>query len=64
MAVIKEEAKMEAADNATQASAVFDLEEVLSTPKLFVGDPYYLRQLGPFNFTVYSYGADEVFCYL
>ena len=30
----------------------------------FVGNAYYLRKLGTFNFTVYYYGTDEVFCYL
>ncbi|KAK3791170.1 hypothetical protein RRG08_025025 [Elysia crispata] len=39
-------------------------EEVLSTPKLFVGDACYLRKLSTFNFTIYNYGTDEVFCCL
>lgn len=61
---LKSEAKQEALDNDTHASAVFDLEEVLTTPKLLVGDAYYMRKLGTYNLTVYNYGSKEVFCYL
>lgn len=61
---MKEATKKEAREKETHASAVFDLEEVLTSPKLFVGDAYYPRKLNTYNFTVYNYGTDEVFCYL
>ena len=61
---LKEEAKKVALNNVTHASCVFDLEEVLSTPKISVGDADYMRKLSTYNFTVYNYGSKDVFCYL
>ncbi|ESO85626.1 hypothetical protein LOTGIDRAFT_155116 [Lottia gigantea] len=44
-------------------TAVFDLQQVMVAPKLFVGSGYYLRKLNVYNFTVLELQTLQGFCY-
>ncbi|KAK6182763.1 hypothetical protein SNE40_010374 [Patella caerulea] len=44
-------------------TAVFDLQQVLTAPKLNVGSAYYLRKLNVYNFTILELQTHQGFCY-
>ncbi|KAF2887339.1 hypothetical protein ILUMI_18834, partial [Ignelater luminosus] len=48
----------------TICSAVFDLQQVLITPKIEVGEAYYKKKLSTYNFTIYDLGKEECSCYM
>lgn len=55
---------MEASRNPTIVAAVFDLQEVLATPKSNESSLYYKRQLNTYNLTVYEYGTGQGYNYV
>ena len=60
----KEKDKQIPSKDDTVAVAVFDLEEVLTTPKTNVSQAYYMRKLNTYNLSVYDYGTKNGFCYI
>ncbi|KAJ8949696.1 hypothetical protein NQ314_008159 [Rhamnusium bicolor] len=45
-------------------AAVFDLQQILPVPKTDVGLAYYKLKLSNYNFTVYSLGTKDCYCYM
>ena len=42
----------------------FDLQQVLTVPKLKVGQAYFLRKMNNMNLTIYDMSSDQGYCYL
>ncbi|GFN90271.1 organic cation transporter protein [Plakobranchus ocellatus] len=65
MCKLKDDAKQDALENNTHASAVFDVEVMLTNPKTVYGDAHYMCKLDTHNFTMYNCESKkEVFRYL
>nr|CAI5857196.1 unnamed protein product [Callosobruchus analis] len=56
----KEKAKL----NSDFCAAVFDLEQVLPTPKSNVGITFYKLKLSTYNFTIFNLASSEGYCYM
>nr|CAI5833324.1 unnamed protein product [Callosobruchus analis] len=56
----KEKAKL----NSDFFAAVFDLEQVLPTPKSDVGITFYKLKLSTYNFTIFNLASSEGYCYM
>ncbi|KAJ8966939.1 hypothetical protein NQ314_003216 [Rhamnusium bicolor] len=61
---VKNSDKEKAAHNNTFCAAVFDLQQILPVPKSEVGLCYYKLKLSTYNFTIYSLGNRDCFCYM
>jgi hypothetical protein len=59
----KESDAKKAASDPTYMSANFDLEAVLYCPLKYAKPVFYKRKLASYNFTVYTVGAKEGFCF-
>lgn len=61
---IKKESKIHAKDSRNRhASAVFDLQQVISLPKSKENAVYYKRRLSLYNFTIYNLATKDCHCF-
>lgn len=56
--------KEKAKENTTFCAAVFDLQQVPSSPESEVGLAYYKLKLSTYNFTVFNLASKDSFCYM
>ena len=61
---IKEEQKQLSKTDVRVHAITFDLQQVLTSPKMNVGALYYKRKYNTYNFTVYSLKDSECDCYM
>jgi hypothetical protein len=61
---IKEESKKLAKSNLNLVAVTFDLQQVLSTPKLDVSSLFYKRKLSTYDLTVYNLADSSAQCYM
>ncbi|KAK3914291.1 Otogelin [Frankliniella fusca] len=59
----KEDEKYALENKTTVCYAIFDLQKVLSVPKLDTGMVYYKRKLSMYNFTIYNVIEHKGYCY-
>lgn len=60
----KEICKKKTREEENFCAAVFDLEQVLQTPKCEVSEQYYRSKLSTYNLTFYSLGNNQGYCYM
>ncbi|GFO42350.1 DNA repair protein rhp54 [Plakobranchus ocellatus] len=61
---VKEEAKKMASENPKICAAVFDLQQVIYTPKSHHSSIFYKRRLANYNFTIFDLQSQEGRCFL
>ncbi|GFN92911.1 hypothetical protein PoB_001941700 [Plakobranchus ocellatus] len=61
---VKEEAKKMASENLKICAAVFDLQQVIYTPKSHHSSIFYKRRLANYNFTIFDQQSQEGRCFL
>lgn len=61
---IKENDKLRCETDKTFCAAVFDLEQVLITPKSEVSEQYYRSKLSTYNLTVFNLGTKQGYCFM
>lgn len=61
---LKNSDKEKAKQSSAFCAAVFDLQQVLTTPKTEVGIAYYKQKLSTYNFTIYNLASRDACCYM
>ncbi|GFO33484.1 DNA repair protein rhp54, partial [Plakobranchus ocellatus] len=61
---VKEEAKKMASENPKICAAVFDLQQVIYTPKSHRSSIFYKRRPANYNFTIFDLQSQEGRCFL
>ena len=55
--------KQKVKENADILAVTFDLQQVLTAPKLAIGSAYYKRKLNIYNLTIYDMQTKDGYCY-